>query len=196
MPRLLLVLLFTLVPTFVAAAETLFSAATAGDTSTISHLLDNGEPVDARARDEATPLIAAALAGQTEATKLLIERGANIMARNSGGFTALHAAAYSGSMPVAILLLDNKAVLDDAENKAGVTPMFVAAEMNHPDVVELLIARGSDVARPEAHGYSAMTRAFWKGHKGMVSLLKRHGLVCQQDKLTASEYTQCLAIKG
>ena len=38
------------------------------------------------------------------------------------------------------------------------------------------------------------TRAFWKGHKGIVSLLKRHGLTCQQDKLTAVEYARCLII--
>jgi len=151
--------------------------------------------VDSRAPDQATPLIAAALESRVEATKLLIARGADVMARNSGGFTALHAAAYSGSAAVANVLLDQKAVLDDARNKAGVTPLFVAAEMNHKDVVELLIARGSDIKRPEAHGYWATSRALWKGHTDMVSLLKRHGLTCQESALTASEYTRCLAIK-
>ena len=196
MHRILLAIIFFMTPNLVAAGESLYDAAVTGDTTAIVRLLDKGDPVDARAPDQATPLIAAALGGQTEAAKLLIARGADVMARNSGGFTALHAAAYAGSVPAAILLLDNKAALEDAANKAGVTPMFVAAEMNHPEVVELLIAKGADVSRPESHGYLAITRAFWKGHMDMVSLLKRHGLTCQQDKLTAREYEQCLAIKG
>jgi ankyrin repeat protein len=193
--RALLVLIFIVTPTLVAAGEPLFNAATTGDTVAIEHLLATGAMVDARAPDQATLLITAALHGQEAVAKLLLSKGADVMARNSGGFTALHAAAYSGSVPVAALLLDNKAVLEDSANKAGTTPLFVAAEMNHPEVVELLIARGSDVKRPEGHGYWAITRAFWKGHKDMVSLLKRHGLTCQQDKLSANEYAQCLAIK-
>jgi ankyrin repeat protein len=184
-----------LTPTLVAADEPLFDAARAGDTAAIGRLIDQGNPVDVRAADQATPLIAAALAGQAEAAKLLIDRGADVMARNSGGFTALHAAAYSGSLPVVTLLLDNKAVLEDAANKAGVTPVFVAAEMNHPEMVEFLIGKGADVSRPESHGYWASTRAFWKGHKNMVALLKRHGLGCQEKALSASEFAQCQTIK-
>lgn len=195
MLRSLLMLFMIGLPSLAAAGSPLLEAAAKGDTAAITVLLDKGEPVDSRAPDQATPLITAALGGQVEATKLLIARGADVMARNSGGFTALHAAAYSGSVAVATVLLDNNAVLDDAANKAGATPVLVAAEMNRLDVVELLIAKGADFKRPEAHGYLATSRALWKGHKGMVSLLKSHGLACQESKLTASEYTQCLAIK-
>jgi ankyrin repeat protein len=195
MLRSLLILVLIGSPTLAAAGSTLFEAAAMGDTAALTDLLDKGEPVDSRAPDQATPLISAALAGQLDITKLLIAKGADVMARNSGGFTALHAAAYSGSVAVVSVLLDNKSVLDDAANKAGATPLFVAAEMNQKDVVELLIARGSDVKRPEAHGYLATTRALWKGHTGMVSLLKRHGLPCQEGTLSASEYARCLAIK-
>ncbi len=192
--RALLILICIMTPTLVTAGEPLFDAAIADDTAAIERLLASGAVVDARARDQATPLIAAALNGRVEAAKLLLAKGADVMARNSGGFTALHAAAYSGSVPVASLLLDNKAVLEDAATKAGTTPLFVAAEMNHSDVVELLIAKGADPGRLEAHGYSAMTRAFWKGHKDMVRLLKRHGLTCQKDVLSTGDYVQCLAI--
>lgn len=195
MLRVLLAVLVISAPASAIAGQPLFDAATKGDTVVIEELLAKGEAVDSRARDQETPLIAAALAGQLGASKLLLAKGADVMARNSGGFTALHAAAYSGSAPVASLLLDNNAVLEDAANKAGTTPMFVAAEMNNLDVVELLIAKGADPGRLEAHGYSAMTRAFWKGHKDMVRLLKRHGMKCQEGNiLSATEYTQCLAI--
>jgi uncharacterized protein len=187
MLRAVLALALMVAPTFATARETIFDAAAAGDTVVITRLLAEGTPVDSRGSDQATPLIAAALNNHADAARLLIEKGADVMARNSGGFTALHAAAYSGSLAVATLLVDSKAVLDDAENKACVTPLFVAAEMNRPELVEFLIAKG--------HGYSALTRAFWKGHTDMVSLLKRQGMSCQVKVLTAGELAQCLAIE-
>ena len=195
MLKALVAIIAILMPVLAAAGEPLFDAVASGDTASIERLLEGGAAVDARARDQATPLITAALNGQVEAAKLLLAKGADVMARNSGGFTALHAAAYSGSVPVAVLLLDNGAARDDTANKAGTAPLFVAAEMNHPAVVELLIARGSDVSRPESHGYSALTRAIFKGHKDMMRLLKRHGLTCQHDKLSAGQYVQCLELK-
>lgn len=195
MIKVLVVVIATLMPALAMAGEPLFDAVASGDVTKVESLLAGGATIDERAPDQATPLINAALYGQEAVAKLLLTKGADVMARNSGGFTALHAAAYSGSAPIAALLLDGGAARDDNENKAGTAPVFVAAEMNHPEVVELLIARGADVSQPEGHGYSAVTRSFWKGHKDMVRLLKRHGLTCQQDKLTAGEYAQCLEIK-
>ena len=195
MIKVLVVVVAILMPAWAMAGEPLFDAVAAGDVSKIESLLAGGATVDQRGPDQATPLIAAALNGQEAASKLLLSKGADVMARNSGGFTALHAAAYSGSAPIAALLLDSGAARDDNKNKAGTAPVFVAAEMNHPGVVELLIARGADVSQPEAHGYSALTRAIFKGHKDMMRLLKRHGLTCQHEKLSAGHYVQCLELK-
>ncbi len=195
MLRVLVILIALTMPTLAAAEESLYDAALKGDTASIERLLAGGTAVDAPGPDQATPLVAAALGGQTEAAKLLLAKGADVMARNSGGFTALHAAAYAGSLPVAELLLDNKAARDDAANKAGVTPLFVAVESNHPEIVELMVARGADVKGREAHGYSPLTRAFWKGHTDMVKLLKRHGLTCESPPIGPAELPKCLEIK-
>jgi ankyrin repeat protein len=45
-------------------------------------------------------------------------------------------------------------------------------------MLELLIARGADVNRPESHGYTPVTRAGFKGHRDIIRVLKRHGAVC------------------
>jgi ankyrin repeat protein len=150
--------------------------------------------VDSRARDQETPLMTAALNGQTEAAVLLLAKGADVMARNSGGFTPLHAAAYAGSVPIAKRLLEKGAVLDDAENKAGVTPMMVAGEQNQALVVEFLIVQGADPRHPEIHGYLPITRALWKGNKDVVHLYKQHGVECPDVKILGGDawYQKCL----
>lgn len=180
-----------------AAADPLFDAVAAGDPAAVEQALAGGAVVDSRARDQATPLINAALGDQLAIAELLVGKGADVMARNSGGFTPLHAAAYSGSLPIAKLLLDHGAVLDDAANKAGVTPMMVAGEEDHADVLEFLISRGADVAHAEVHGYMPITRAFWKGHVDIVRLYKRHGATCQDPKPindTEENYKRCMEI--
>lgn len=195
--RAILLVITVMMPVAAFAGEPIFDAAAKGDVAAIEKLLAAGTAVDSRDQDQATPLIAAALGGKVEAAKLLLSKGADVMARNSGGFTALHAAAYGGSAEVAALLLDNKAARDDTANKAGAAPLLVAADTYHPGVVELLIARGADVSRPESHGYMPLTRAFWRGDRDTVRLLKRHGAVCQPAKILGGEayYQQCLKIK-
>jgi ankyrin repeat protein len=178
-----------------AVAADLFTAAGAGDLAAVERLLAGGAAVDAPGPNAETPLTAAALAGRADIAERLLAGGADVQARNAGGFTPLHAAAYSGSLPVAVLLLDRGARLDDAGNKASVTPLMVAAEQNHPRLVELLIARGAAVATPERDGYVPLTRALWRGNDEVMRVLKQHGATCQPADIVGSEelYQQCLA---
>ncbi|MDE1991077.1 MAG: ankyrin repeat domain-containing protein [Rhizobiaceae bacterium] len=177
------------------AGQPLFDAVASGDIHAVEQALAGGADIDARAADQATPLIAAALANQPSIVELLLNKGANITARNSGGFTALHAAAYVGSVPIVQELLAKDAPLDDADNKAGVTPMMVAGEEDHPDVAELLIARGADARHPEIHGYLPITRALWKGNSDIVHLYKRHGVPCPPVNILGSNdwYRKCVS---
>jgi ankyrin repeat protein len=184
----------TFAATNAAAGDVLFDAVAAGDKAAVEQALTGGADVDARARDQATPLIAAALSDQLAIAELLVAKGADVMARNSGGFTALHAAAYSGSLPIAKLLLENGAVLEDAANKSGVTPLVVAGEENHVELAEFFIAEGADVNRAEAHGYLPITRAFWKGNAEIIKLFKRHGAACQTKILGEADAAKCEAI--
>ncbi|MBV7522399.1 ankyrin repeat domain-containing protein [Ensifer sp. ENS12] len=186
-------LIFT--ATIAAAGNSVFDAVTARDSAAVEKALASGADVNSRARDQATPLINAALADQLAIAELLIHKGADVMARNSGGFTPLHAAAFSGSLPITKLLLAHGATLDDAANKAGVTPLMVAGEENHVALATFLLARGADVGRVEVHGYTPITRAFWKGNIDIVRLLKRHGATCPPASVLGDEdYMKCLGI--
>ncbi|GEC35578.1 hypothetical protein EFR01_57490 [Sinorhizobium fredii] len=186
-------LIFT--ATVAAAGNPLFDAVAAGDAAAAEQALASGDVVDSRARDGATPLMNAALADQLTMAELLIGKGADIMARNSGGFTPLHAAAYSGSLPVSKLLLDHGAKLDDAANKAGVTPLMVAGEENHVALAAFLLAKGADAGHAEVHGYTPITRAFWKDNADIVRLFKRHGATCPSASILGDEdYVRCMGI--
>ena len=182
--------------TVAAAGDPLFDAVSAGDALAVEQSLTSGADVDSRTRDQSTPLINAALANQIAIVELLIGKHADVMARNSGGFTALHAAAYSGSVPISRLLLDHGAILDDASNKAGVTPLMVAGEENNVALAEFLLAKGADVGHVEVHGYAPITRAIWKGNFDIVRLFKRHGVTCPPLSVLgeAEFYTKCMEI--
>jgi uncharacterized protein len=192
----LVLLVLGFAATIAAAGDLLFDAIAAGDKTAVEQSLTNGANVNSRARDQATPLIAAALSNQLPIAELLLSKGADVMARNSGGFTPLHAAAFSGSLPIAKLLLENGAVLEDAANKSGVTPMMIAIEENHVELAEFLITKGADVNRGEVHGYKPMARAFWKGNKEAMQLLRRHGVTCQDATgLSAADVARCMQIQ-
>ena len=73
------------------------------------------------------------------------------------------------------------------------TPLFPAVEENHKEVAELLITQGADLSSKERAGYTALTRALFKGHEDMVILLRAHGAECQSDVLGESLNQACLA---
>ncbi len=196
MRGLLALFLLANAATMAAAGVPIFDAIAAGDQTAVEQALGDGVNVDSRARDRATPLIVAALHDQLAIAKLLLSKGADLMARNSGGFTSLHAAAFSGSLPIAKLLLVKGAVLEDAANKAGATPLMVAGEENHVELAEWLIAEGANVNHAEGHGYTPITRAFWKGNKDIIRLFKRHGATCQGADILGSEaeVARCMSV--
>ena len=42
------------------------------------------------------------------------------------------------------------------------TPLFPAIEEDHGEVAELLIIKGADLGSKERHGFTALTRSFFK----------------------------------
>jgi ankyrin repeat protein len=176
-----------------AFAGPLHDAAREGDLEKVRALIGDGAVIDTQSERGETPLTLAILAGQGKVVELLVDKGAAIDGRNAGGFTPLHAASYAGDAAIAELLIERGADVNDAQNKAGVTPLFPAIEEDHAAVAELLIARGADLRPQERHGYTALTRALFKGNEDMVILLRAHGAECQSDVLSETQHQACLA---
>ncbi len=173
-------------------AGAIHEATESGDLAQIQRLIVKGTGVDEKTSQNETPLIIAALSGQGEIASYLLQRGANIDARNTGGLTALHAAAYAGHSDIVTLLITRGAAINDADNDYGVTPLHLASEENHLDAARVLLANGADFNLFEANGYSAVSRAGWRGHWDIVIALLEKGASCQPaDKVGDWLYEEC-----
>ena len=167
-----------------AAAGQLHDAARGGDIVQLRQLLDAGGNLEERDGTKETPLISAALAGHADIVAELLKRGADISARNDRGLTPLHAAAYGGSLATVDALVQAGAAVNDADDKFKVTPLILAAEEDHPDVVQFLIDHGANLEQQERHGYTALTRAGFKERWDIVTIFLKSGAECQpKDKV-------------
>lgn len=164
------------------------------DLTKVRELIRQGNVSDARDENGETPLILAILEGHVEVAELLIEQGADISARNEGGFTPLHAAAYVGDVETAEQLLVSGADVNDQDNKAGVSPLSVAAEEGQVAVARVLVEHGAELEAGDQNGYTALTRALWRGHRDVVAVLQQAGAVCQPvEVLEEPAYSECVA---
>ncbi|WP_257454206.1 ankyrin repeat domain-containing protein [Archangium lipolyticum] len=104
-------------------------------------LLSAGAELDARDKSSSTPLLSALQRKKPEVAKVLLRHKADVRTASSDGTTALHAAARF-STELSSLLLEAGAPLD-ASDSWGKTPLTEALEAGNLEVVELLLARGS-----------------------------------------------------
>ena len=116
-----------------------------GDFAEAKRLVRAGADVSLANNYGATPMSLAAEVGNTEMLKLLLEAGANADSPDPDGQTALLAVARTGNVAAARLLLDHGAKVDARENWGGQTALMWASARRHPQMMELLIAKGADV---------------------------------------------------
>jgi ankyrin repeat protein len=116
-----------------------------GDIVEVRRLLKAGADVTLANNYGATPMTLAAEVASTDMLKLLLEVGANADSPNPEGQTALMAVARTGNVEAARLLLDHHAAVDARETWGGQTALMWASARRHPEMMQLLIAKGADV---------------------------------------------------
>lgn len=110
--------------------------------------------VDARNKQDESPLMMAALKGSLPAVQALIERDADV---NKTGWAPLHYAASAGSAQhtaIIALLLENHAYID-AASPNGTTPLMMAAQYGSAESVKLLLEEGADPSLKNQLGLTA-----------------------------------------
>jgi ankyrin repeat protein len=144
-----------------AGVGPVLSGAASGDLETVRLLLDAGAKAGdfpksntPRASDSAaglrTPLMWAASHNDVRMVRLLLERGSDPNQSTYYGNPLSHA-CWSDGFEAADLLLAHGANVNARDAVANFTPLHWAAgsELGHPQLVELLLARGAD---PNAAG--------------------------------------------
>ncbi|NDP49583.1 MAG: ankyrin repeat domain-containing protein [Sulfuriferula multivorans] len=112
--------------------------------------------VEARNRQDESPLMLASLKGYPEICLQLIARGADV---NKPGWAPLHYAATHGHLAVLTLLLDNYAYID-AASPNGTTPLMMASHYGTPAAVKLLLDAGADPLLKNIQGLTAIDFAY------------------------------------
>jgi glycerophosphodiester phosphodiesterase len=122
-------------------------------------------------------LALATQANFTVIVKLLVDAGVDINWQNDRGDTALHVAARFGHEVCAKILLegtdDQEADFELADNTYGWTPLHVASVDGHLGIVDLLIAAGAEISKPDTSGWTAMEHAALRGHMDIANRLEK-----------------------
>lgn len=117
-------------------------AASAGDESLISFLLDHLANIESRDNHRNTPLHCAAWAGHEGSVRILLTRGADPNAQDDKGRTALFGAAGGGYLGVVKVLLANKAEYAIRGGVQNQTALERAESKGFSDIAKLLRRQG------------------------------------------------------
>ncbi|QDU71998.1 ankyrin repeat domain-containing protein [Mucisphaera calidilacus] len=161
-----------------AMRTALHLAASRGDTTIITQLLDAGAEIEVRDADGRSPLTNAAAAGHADALSLLIEREARVDAPDNAARTPLHHAIRALSQGAVAVLLDaganaNHTIPKDPENH---TPLHRCVAEGEPalNIARLLLDHGADPAIADPRDQkTALDRATERGIQSFIDLLTR-----------------------
>ena len=113
-----------------------------GNIEAVKQHLAAGTDVDARDKEDKTPLKHAAFRGYKEIVELLIAKGADVNAKDNTGMTPLHWVAFGGKNEIVELLILNGADVN-AMNNDGDTPLDFAIKFKNTETTELLRKHGA-----------------------------------------------------
>jgi len=190
-------------------------AAAKGDARIVRLLLDAGADIGARAFvgvtfHGGTPLHMAARANHVEIIKLLLQAGTDVNIRSGKnqvdtiGYTPLHSACEAGRFEAAECLIQAGADVNMKETETGdeLTPLILAVQEGHLNIVKLLLDNNADVNLSTKYGiYPIDFAAGFRSEEGsfeIVSLLVEHKakldlkvtpLICVQGKDTSKIYS-------
>lgn len=155
------------------------SAAERGALDAFRSLLAAGADVNAKDAQQDSAFLIAARNGHAELVRAALAAGADVRSLNRYGSTALMGPAYRGHVEVVRLLLDTPLDLHHV-NHLGWTALLEAIVLGtdgprHQEIVRLLIARGSDVNRPDRDGVRPLAHAERRGQAEVARLLRAAG---------------------
>lgn len=120
-----------------------------------------------------SPLLWAARVGAPEIAEYLIEHGADVNFVSHRGETPILMASMVGSTETVGLLLEHGAEIEQEETPT--TPLIMAVQGEHLDVVRMLLDNGADPNASNRQGQSPLQFASQAGNPQLIELLQEYG---------------------
>jgi uncharacterized protein len=141
--------------------EALLDAVLRGDEVGVAHILDIGDFSEGLSESDENGMTALHWAATSPESERLIPnllaRGAYIDTKNNFGHTPLHLCCAQGRLYAVTCLLHKGADVNapTAVESGSVTPLHLAIQHNHSDIVRLLLAFGADAGLRNAEKKTA-----------------------------------------
>ncbi|XP_074029329.1 uncharacterized protein isoform X1 [Leptinotarsa decemlineata] len=150
-------------------------AAAAGQIEVCKLLLDLGADIDATDEDGQKPIHDACQNNHSEVAKLFLQQHPSlVMATTKDGNTCAHIAAAKGSVTVIeeLMKFDRQGVISSRNKLTDATPLQIAAEGGHAEVVKALVRAGANITDENRAGFTAVHLAAQYGHMQVLEVLR------------------------
>eukprot|EP00063_Salmo_salar_P041909 XP_014016744.1 PREDICTED: ankyrin-1-like isoform X17 [Salmo salar] len=142
-----------------------------GHVKMVLELLHGGIDVETQTKKGNTALHIAALAGQEQVVAELVNYGANVNAQSQ---VRPQPVSEETSTPLAEPPAEEPPATTDNHTK-GFTPLYMASQENHLEVVKFLLENGANQSLPTEDGFTPLAVALQQGHENVVALLINYG---------------------
>lgn len=150
----------------IAAYRGLHAAATRGDVTELSRLIQSGADLNARDGNGRTPLHVAAFAGHQPIAQALLAAGADPNLLDNQRYDAVTIAAVRDDPAMVRTLLNNGASAKLVTSVYDGTALIAAAHLGHDRVVKELIRAGAPLDHVNNLGWTALIEAVILGKGG------------------------------
>ncbi|KAH8263555.1 hypothetical protein KR044_010530 [Drosophila immigrans] len=150
-------------------------AAASGQMEVCQLLLELGANIDATDDLGQKPIHVAAQNNFSEVAKLFLQQHPSLVnATSKDGNTCAHIAAMQGSVKVIeeLMKFDRSGVISARNKLTDATPLQLAAEGGHADVVKALVRAGASCTEENKAGFTAVHLAAQNGHGQVLDVLK------------------------
>ncbi|XP_015591539.1 serine/threonine-protein phosphatase 6 regulatory ankyrin repeat subunit A isoform X3 [Cephus cinctus] len=150
-------------------------AAGAGQLEVCKLLLELGASIDATDDQGQKPIHAAAMNNYAEVAQLFLQKHPSlVMAYTKDGNTCAHIAAMQGSVRVIeeLMKFDRQGVISAGNKLTEATPLQLAAEGGHAEVVKALVRAGASCADENRAGFTAVHLAAQHGHGQVLEVMR------------------------
>lgn len=141
-------------------------------------LLELGGSIDATDDLGQKPIHVAAQNNFSDVVKLFLEQHPQlVMATSKDGNTCAHIAAMQGSVRVIeeLMKFDRSGVINVRNKLTDSTPLQLAAEGGHAEVVKALVRAGASTSDENKSGFSAVHLAAQNGHGQVLEVMRSSG---------------------